>query len=141
MPLRSCIHCLWGGWSHAGPLPFLRALAVTLSTVLVSWSSAGASGQVLRVVTYNIDADTGGSVGQMGGPDAGPGLDVVLEAIGNEHLAGHAQPIDVLALQELYQTPSTTLSYIVGKLNSYYQSIAVAAVYDYDTTIDDTTGG
>src|SRR4051794_37013691 len=141
MPFRSCIHCLWGAWSHAGPLPFLSALAVTLSTVLVSWSSAGASGQVLRVITYNIDADTGGSVGQLGGPDSGPGLDVVLEAIGKEHLAGNAQPIDVLALQELYATPSTTLNFIVGKLNTYYQSIGVSAVYAYGTTPDDTTGG
>src|SRR5437867_11821680 len=98
---------------------FASALSLLL---FVSTGSA----QILRVVTYNIKADTSSP-----GSHAGTGLDVVLEAIGNEHLAGHTQPIDVLALQELYQTPSTTLSYIVGKLNTYYNG---SAVYDYDRT-------
>ncbi len=81
-------------------------------------------------MTYNIDADTGSN-------DSGPGLTTVLQAIGNEHLDGNAQPIDVLALQELYSTPSVTLSYIVGQLNSIYG----AGTYAYDATTDPTTGG
>jgi hypothetical protein len=98
--------------------------------------TAIASAQTLRIVTYNVDADTGGGVGQMGGPDSGPGLTTVLQAIGNESLNGHAQPIDVLALQELNGTPTTTLNYIVGQLNNIYG----AGTYAYDTTTDPTDG-
>ena len=86
----------------------------------------------------------------MGGPDAGPGLTAVLQAIGQEHLGvtpsnpvGHAQPIDVLALEELNyttsggsETISQTLSYITGQLNSIYG----AGTYNYDTTIDPSDG-
>ncbi|HEY1601339.1 MAG TPA: hypothetical protein VGG64_17185 [Pirellulales bacterium] len=88
--------------------------------------------QTLRIVTYNIDADTNGAAGA----DAGPGLTTVLQAIGSESLNGHAQPIDVLALEELYGTPSTTLSYIVGQLNGIYGT----GTYAYDTTTDPTDG-
>src|SRR3954454_15966275 len=84
--------------------------------VLPAMSASGA--QTLRVVAYNIDADTGGASGQMGGPTSGPGLITVLQGIGDAHLAGNAQPIDVLALEELYGDPTVTLGYIVGQLNS-----------------------
>ena len=91
----------------------------------------------LRVVNYNIDADTGGGSGQMGGPTAGPGMSTVLQGIGNEHLQGNAQPIDVLALEELYGSdPTTTLSYVASQLNALYG----AGTYAYDTAGDPTTG-
>jgi hypothetical protein len=61
----------------------------------------------------------------------------VLQAIGNATLAGHAQPIDVLALQELNSVPSTTLQFIVNQLNGIYG----AGKYAYDRTVDPTTGG
>src|SRR3954447_1616497 len=105
------------------------------SVVLLPALSAVAA-QTLRVVAYNIDADTGGASGQMGGPTSGPGLITVLQGIGDAHLAGNAQPIDVLALEELYGDPTVTLSYIVGQLNSIYG----AGTYDYDTTPDLTDG-
>ena len=65
--------------------------------VSVCWLATGsfALSADLRIVTYNIDADTGGGVGQMGGPDGGPGLSAVLEAIGAAKLSGNTQPIDV----------------------------------------------
>lgn len=94
------------------------------------------SGQTLRIVTYNIDADTGGTLGQRGGAYSGPGLTTVLQGIGAENLAGNAQPIDVLALEELYKTPATTLQYIVDQLNAIYG----AGTYAYDATTDPTTG-
>src|SRR4051812_21834835 len=106
----------------------LLALALFAST---------ASAQILRVVSYNIDADTGGADGALGGVYAGPGLATVLQAIGNEHLNGNAQPIDVLSLQELnYSRTTTTLSFITSQLNSIYG----AGTYAYDTTLDPTTG-
>ncbi len=100
---------------------------VLAAIVSVSATLAQAGG--IRVVTYNIDADTGVSTPR-------PGLDTVLQAIGNVHLAGNVQPIDVLALQELYFTPSTTLQPLVAQLNAIYGP----GVYTYDTFIGATNG-
>jgi hypothetical protein len=124
--------------AHAKKGRRLTRFRATLSLVLacLALAPAIASAQTLRVATYNIDADTGGAVGHMGGPDAGPGLATVLQAIGNEPLNGHAQPIDVLALEELNGTPTTTLNYIVGQLNNIYG----AGTYAYHTTTDPTDG-
>ena len=104
--------------------------------LLLLISPAVALAETLRIVTYNIQADTGGANGAIGGPTAGPGLTTVLQAIGSESLNGNAQPIDVLALQELYKTPTTTLQFIVGELNPIYG----AGTYAYDTTNDPTDG-
>ena len=100
--------------------------------------------QSLRVVAYNVDADTNGAHGSMGGDIAGPGLTTVLQAIGNATLAGNSRPIDVLALEELNATPSfdtgypsATLDYVVGQLNGIYG----AGTYAADTFADPTTGG
>jgi hypothetical protein len=116
--------------SSALPCRLLLSVLALLVGPAMAWS------ETLRVVTYNVQADTGGANGAIGGPTAGPGLTTVLQAIGNEHLNGNAQPIDVLALQELYQTPATTLQYIVGQLNAMYPM----ASYAYDTTNDPTDG-
>jgi hypothetical protein len=97
-----------------------------------------AAGQTLRIVNYNVNADTTSS--GLGSVDGGPGLVDVLQAIGQHHLGdGVAQPIDVLALQELhYDSPSIsqTLTFLVSQLNSIYG----AGTYAYDTRIDGTTG-
>jgi hypothetical protein len=102
--------------------------------------------QILRVAAYNVDADTPPSGGcsspqASGCPDAGPGLTTVLQAIGNEQLAGHSQPIDVLALEELAfpvaGMPSETMQFVVDQLNAIYPT----ANYAYDATNDPTTGG
>jgi hypothetical protein len=99
-----------------------------------------ANGQTLRVVTYNINADTVTSGSGIGTVDGGTGLTAVLQAIGQEHLSdGNAQPIDVLALEELhYDNPSIsqTLTYLVGQLNSIYG----AGTYAADTFVDGTSG-
>src|SRR5262245_43235342 len=98
----------WANWR-------LIALCLGLVGLLVDVAET----QTLRVVSYNIDADTGGADGQMGGVYAGPGLSTVLQAIGNVHLGStnNAQPIDVLTLQELNLTrTTTTLGFIVDQL-------------------------
>lgn len=117
------------------------------SSVLIVFLAAlvgTAAAQALRVVTYNIDADTGGATGAIGGSQAGPGLTDVLQAIGNAKLAGNAQPIDVLALEELNATksgstgtPSITLDFIVSQLNNIYG----AGTYATNNVVDATTGG
>jgi autotransporter-associated beta strand protein len=109
------------------------------------WSSV-ARANALRIVTYNIDADTYGQLGQMGGADAGPGLTQVLQAIGevslNDNGAQRAQPIDVLALEEMNYPNgtngnlSTTLTFVVNQLNTIYGN----GTYAYDMTADPTTG-
>lgn len=115
----------------------LRALTAVLICVVGFVSLARA--QTLRIATYNIDADTGGAVGQMGGPQGGPGLVDVLQAMGVAKMNGHAQPLDVLALQELhYDNPSIsqTLTYLTTQLNNIYG----AGTYAYDTFVDATNG-
>ncbi len=114
--------------------PAIGSCLAAVVTILACGAPAHAG--VLRVVTYNIDADTGGQTGQIGGPTAGPGLTTVLQGIGSKDLAGNAQPIDVLALEELNNTSTTTLDFIVGQLNAIYG----AGTYAYDLTVDPTDG-
>ena len=97
----------------------------------------------LRIVEWNVESDTGGAVGQIGGVDAGPGLSTVFQAFGAENLNGNAQPVDVLALEELNGTganannaTNATLQYFVTQLNNIYG----AGTYAYDTTTDPTDG-
>jgi len=103
--------------------------------------TANALGQArtLRIVTYNIAADTGGF------STARPGLVVpynggsvlaggVLEGIGEEIVGNDpAQPLDILALQETTSN-STTVAPIVNALNSYYNSPGMYAMSPYQAT-------
>jgi hypothetical protein len=110
-----------------------RTAAFTLVLSVAAFAyPAVVSAQILRVAAYNVDADTPTG----GGPTAGPGLDTVLGAIGNAHLAGHAQPLDVLAVEESYGDPTVTLGFIVDQLNGLYPT----ANYVYDPTPDLTNG-
>jgi autotransporter-associated beta strand protein len=101
------------------------------------WTSAVPAND-LRIVTYNINADTENS-NSTGVGYPGAGLQTVLQAIGNASLNGNAQPIDVLALQELSWVSSgvsPTLTTVVGYLNSIYGPGA----YAYDPTYDPNDG-
>jgi endonuclease/exonuclease/phosphatase family metal-dependent hydrolase len=101
--------------------------------------SASAQTRTLRIVTYNIEADTGGF------STARPGLVVpynggsvlsggVLEGIGEEIAGGDpARPIDILALQETTSN-NTTVAPIVSALNSYYNSPGMYAMSTYQAT-------
>src|SRR5258706_5298279 len=99
------------------------------------------SAGTLRVVTYNISADTT----TFAGNDQRTYLEAVLEGIGNPHLedngVSNAQTVDVLALEELQNgnggANAPTLASIVSSLNAKYG----AGAYAYDTTTDPTTGG
>ncbi|MFO0860523.1 MAG: hypothetical protein U0570_08195 [Phycisphaerales bacterium] len=90
----------------------------------------------IRVVTYNTSCSGKGIVAPVAG------FDTIMQGIGNHHLAGNAQPIDVLALQELDGTAfttgnSATLPFVVSGLNAIYGANTYAA----DTVKDPTTGG
>jgi hypothetical protein len=112
----------------------------TLAIAAAALSSAAAMSQAasLRVVTYNIDDDTGGTSGTDARVNYND-LGIILQAIGATHLSGNSQPIDVLALQELhYNNPSisTSLQSIVNTLNGIYG----AGTYAYDTLVGTTDG-
>ncbi len=86
------------------------------------WLAAGslASAAALRIVTYNIDADTNGS-GGVGTIGNNTSMTTVLQAIGESSLAGNIQPPDVVALEELSWVgsgASPTLQVIVNDLDS-----------------------
>ncbi len=76
----------------------------------------------VRVVTYNIEDDTGGYTSPR------PGLYSVLEAIGTQSVAGVDQPFDILALEETTSN-TATVAPIVSALNSYYAALGSSAVY------------
>ena len=85
----------------------------------------------LRIVSYNT------ATGEPGGGQTQPrpGLDTILEAIGNENVGGVARPIDVLLLQEQSSSATTTQT-IVNQLNAIYG----AGTYDL-STLDGGTWG
>src|SRR5689334_3849271 len=117
------------GKSAAKPL----ACGAVIAAALAATSSLAAT---LRVVTYNVDDDTGSPSGHDARVDFSK-LGVILQGIGNHHLNGNAQPIDVLSLQELhYDNPSisSTLQNTVNQLNGIYG----AGTYAYDTYVGDT---
>jgi hypothetical protein len=92
----------------------------------------------LRVVSYNVAADVASS-SPYGSPDGTPdetALRGVFRAIGQYRLAGNAQAVDVISVQELYQNPTDTLDSIVTSLNSEYG----AGTYAYASGVSNTTG-
>jgi endonuclease/exonuclease/phosphatase family metal-dependent hydrolase len=109
------------------PILFL-ALATT------AWAATG----TIRIASYNIDDDTGGA-GGVGPQTPFASLGTVLKGIGDHHLAGNAQPIDVLLLQELhYDNPSlsSSLPQVVAQLNAAFPGNTYVA----DTFVDPTNG-
>jgi hypothetical protein len=107
--------------------------ALVAATLIAFCRISVADAGIIRVATYNINADTGS-------PNGGSGLIAVLQGIGNAILPdNNARPIDVLALQELnYNNParSSTLQFIVNQLNTVYGP----GTYAFDAVVDPTTG-
>jgi hypothetical protein len=120
-------------------LKFIVVRLLEISVALFGILSASGQTWTLRIVTYNIEADTGGFSA------ARPGLIApynggsvlsggVLEGIGEEIVGSDAaQPIDILALQETTSN-NTTVAPIVSGLNSYYNSPGMYAMSTYQAT-------
>jgi hypothetical protein len=103
--------------------------------------SGSAWGQELRVITYNIDDDTGGGTATSGTLARAnmPDVAAIIQAIGQTHLAGNAQPVDVIALNELhYDNPSISSSLI--SLTTQLNNLYGAGTYAYDTFVGATNG-
>ena len=79
-----------------------------------------AQSETLRVATYNIEADINGVTAPRSG------LYQVLEGIGEQLIAGNAQPLDILALEETTSN-SVTVAPIVSNLNAFYNGSAIYA--------------
>jgi endonuclease/exonuclease/phosphatase family metal-dependent hydrolase len=94
---------------------------IIASIALAICSIATAAPPALRIVSYNIQADTDGFTGPR------PGLYTVLEGIGEQNRNGVWQPLDILALQETTSN-NTTVAPIVTALNSYYGAGTYALV-------------
>ncbi|CAN5375759.1 hypothetical protein BH09PLA1_BH09PLA1_15380 [soil metagenome] len=89
----------------------IRRALTGIAAVIVCASSV-ASAQ-LRMGTYNIQADIDGFTTPR------PGLDTVLQAIGNESVNGIVRGLDILTLQETTNN-ATTVAPIVNSLNNFY---------------------
>ncbi len=94
----------------------------------------------MRIVTYNIEADTDGYTAARPGLIAPPAntnnvqAGGVLEGIGEEILGSDpARPLDVLALQETTSN-TITVAPIVNGLNSFYNAPGMYAMSSYQAT-------
>ena len=110
-------------------------------------ATASAQTRILRVVSYNIQADftnslypTWSSIGPplpgLIAPPNNPGAVTnggVLEGIGEELLNGNAQPLDILALQETTTNP-ITVAPIVSGLNAFYGIAGMYSNSSYQAT-------
>jgi endonuclease/exonuclease/phosphatase family metal-dependent hydrolase len=108
--------------------------AASIALVLCALGFAPALRGQVRVVSYNIEADTGGFTTPR------PGFDTVLQGIGNELVNGFARPLDILSLQETTSN-STTVTPIVNNLNSFYGAGTYAMSPYQGTQNGDPTGG
>jgi endonuclease/exonuclease/phosphatase family metal-dependent hydrolase len=75
--------------------------------------SGHAFASTLRIVTYNIEDDINGATTPL------PGMNTVLEGLGNAVAGGIAQPLDIMALEETTSN-TTTVAPIVSMLNGDY---------------------
>jgi hypothetical protein len=123
-----------------GSIAFLFACGIT--------TIASGKNVTLRIVSYNIEDDTGTTTPLPGliAPSSGGSVTNggVLEGIGEEIVAGDpAQPIDILALQETTSN-SSSVQPIVNGLNIFYSvhSISgISAVYAMSTYQATESGG
>src|SRR5947207_669807 len=124
------------GKTELGEQMIGQVTAKTLFCGISLLLACAASATNVRVATYNVDcSDTGSNNSLLG-------VARVVQGMGNHHITGNAQAVDVLALQELLDTndntiTSTSLPTLVSQLNALYG----AGVYAYDHTPDPTTGG
>lgn len=86
-----------------------------------------ADAATLRIVYYNTECWGKGNDNAITG--SGHSLPTIIQAIGLHHLGTNAQPVDVLALEELR---TTTLANFVTQLNAIYG----AGTYAADSTAD-----
>lgn len=90
-----------------------RKAGCSFSLLALALAAAAAHAQSIRVVTYNIEDDIDGATTPL------PGMNTVLEGIGEDKVDGIAQPLDILALEETTSN-SQSVAPIVADLNGDY---------------------
>jgi endonuclease/exonuclease/phosphatase family metal-dependent hydrolase len=91
----------------------VRTRAAFFASLTFFGFSSHTFASLLRVVDWNIEADINGVTT----PRAG--MNTVLQGMGNEIIAGNAQPIDIMALEETTSN-TTTVQPILNMLNGDY---------------------
>jgi PEP-CTERM motif len=120
---------------------FLRSSSLALRfTVLLAACEvaavASANPATLRIVSYNIDSqdqNSDNNITQNTGSTA-HSIPTVIQAIGNHHIGGNAQQVDVLGLEELRTVETgganATLTNLTTELNKIYG----AGTYNFNTS-------
>ena len=102
--------------------------------------------RTLRIVTYNVAIDFTGTTTPFPGLIAPPSntndyaSGGVLEGIGEEILAGSAQPLDILALQETRSNP-ISVQPIVDGMNAFYNVSGMYAMSPFQATSSSPSSG
>lgn len=112
--------------------PLLHVLLCLLGLAALSLP-ATSSALTLRIVTYNIAADIDGYTATR------PGLDTVLEAIGQQNVNGLAQPADIIALEETTSN-TATVTPLAATLNAYYGASLYATSSYQGTEVGNSPG-
>src|SRR5690348_3791190 len=113
------------------------AAIVALAGVVLIMGTAPARAATVRVGAYNIDCSDNGDNTAVTGSTAG--LPPVVQAMGQHHLAGNVQPVDVLALSELLDTSNTTVSSTLLAFVNSLNAIYGPGTYAYSATPDPTS--
>ena len=110
-------------------LRFLRAHAACLVSIWGLTFCQQTFAGILRIVDWNIEDDINGATT----PRAG--FNTVLQGMGNELIAGDAQPIDIMTLEETTSN-TTTVQPILSMLNGDYRQREYRfGIYDYRSRI------
>jgi len=96
-----------------------RIQAAFLVTLSLFGINSHAFAGIIRVVDWNIEDDINGATTPL------PGFNTVLQGMGNEIIAGDAQPIDIMALEETTSN-TTTVQPILNMLNADYAGASYA---------------
>ena len=118
-------------------VPAASMVALAVLGCVLSGAPTPARAATVRVGAYNIDCSDNGDNTAVTGSTAG--LPSVVQAMGQHHLAGNAQPVDVLALTELLDTSNTTVSSTLPAFVDSLNSIYGPGTYAYSATPDPTS--
>ena len=95
--------------------PISPARASALALLSLAMCTPAMASNTLRIVDWNIEADIDGATTPL------PGFNTVLQGMGNETIAGDAQPIDIMALEETTSN-AITVQPILDDLNGDYSN-------------------
>ena len=115
---------------------FKRCLRwITLTVAACQMAVASADPATLRIASYNIDSqdqNSDNNITQSTGATA-HSISTVIQAIGNHHIGGNAQPVDVLGLEEMLTSTTGGVNRTLNDLTTQLNSIYGTGAYSFDT--------